>query len=119
MRYTLLLKEIRKNRGMTQAELGEKVGTTARVVGSWERMETPIQMDDACKCANALNCTPNDLIGWSGETVLSMAEHELMNNYRKCDKPTRASILMVAKNGALASASQAESAPALDHSEIA
>lgn len=39
MRYTLLLKDIRKSRGMTQAELGEKVGTTARVVGSWERME--------------------------------------------------------------------------------
>lgn len=119
MKYTLLLKDIRKSRGMTQAELGEKIGTTARVVGSWERMETPIQMDDACKCANALSCTPNDLIGWSSETVLSMAEHELIDNYRKCDKPTRASILMVAKNGALASVSQAECASKLDRSEIA
>lgn len=35
MKYTLLLKDIRKIRGMTKAELGEKVGTTARVVGSW------------------------------------------------------------------------------------
>lgn len=119
MKYTLLLKDIRKSRGLTQAELGEKVGTTGRVVGSWERMETPIQMDDACKCANALNCTPNDLIGWSDETVLSMAEHELIDNYRKCNAPTRASILMVARNGALASASQAEQAPGLDRSEIA
>ena len=33
MKYTLLLKGIRKSRGMTQAELGEKAGTTARVVG--------------------------------------------------------------------------------------
>lgn len=119
MKYTLLLKDIRKSRGMTQAELGEKVGTTGRVVGSWERMETPIQMDDACKCANALNCTPNDLIGWSGEMVLSMAERELIDNYRECNPPTRASILMVAKNGALASVSQAECAPELDRSEIA
>lgn len=70
MRYTLLLKDIRKSRGMTKAELGEKVVTTGRVVCSWERMETPIQMDDACKRANALNCTPNDLVGWQYRIII-------------------------------------------------
>lgn len=118
MKYTLLLKDIRKSRGMTQAELGEKVGTTARVVGSWERMETPIQMDDACKCANALNCTPNDLVGWPIDG-LTHDESDLVKSYKACDTPTRASVLMVARNGALASASQAEQAPGLDRSEIA
>ena len=31
MKYTLSLKDIRKSRGLTQAELGEKVGTAGRV----------------------------------------------------------------------------------------
>lgn len=39
MRYVLLLKKIRKSRGMTQDELGKKIGVTSRVVGSWERVK--------------------------------------------------------------------------------
>lgn len=44
MKYTLLLKDIRKSRGLTQAELGEKVGTTGRVVLVLNIMSEPSEL---------------------------------------------------------------------------
>ncbi len=38
---------------------------------------------------------------------LTHDESDLVKSYKACNAPTRASVLMVAKNGALASASQA------------
>lgn len=60
----LLLKELRKQRGITQEELANGVGQSKRVVGAWERLETQICLDDACRVCDALGCTPNDLCGW-------------------------------------------------------
>lgn len=60
----LLLKELRKQKGITQEELAKGVGQSKRVVGSWERLETQISLDDACRVCDALGCTPNDLCGW-------------------------------------------------------
>ena len=60
----LLLKELRKQKGMTQEELAKGVGHSKRVVGAWERFETQISLDDACRVCDALGCTPNDLCGW-------------------------------------------------------
>lgn len=60
----LLLKELRKQKGITQEELAKGVGQSKRVVGAWERLETQISLDDACRVCDALGCTPNDLCGW-------------------------------------------------------
>lgn len=60
----LLLKELRKQKGMTQEDLAKGVGQSKRVVGAWERLETQITLDDACRVCDALGCTPNDLCGW-------------------------------------------------------
>lgn len=111
MRYALLLKKIRKSRGMTQDELGKKIGVTPRVVGSWERVETPMQIEDVCKCAEVLGCTPNDLVGWSDAPSLSDAEKDLLNSFRRCDELVRASILIVCRNSAGISMCGDESIP--------
>ena len=107
MQYKLMLKELRKKAGLTQEALAVKVGTTPRVVGAWERGETPILASDLWECAAVLHCTPNDLVGWP-ESGLTQDEHVLLNDYRECDSATQRSIATIAGNGAVAAASQAQ-----------
>ena len=66
MGYQLMLRKIRKAKHMTQNELAKAIGSTDRIIGSWERGETDISLEDAfCVCL-VLGCTPNDLCGWDG-----------------------------------------------------
>lgn len=67
--YKLRLRDIRKRKGLTQAELAAMVDVSERVLGAWEREETAITLEDAARCAVALGCTPNDLCGWDGDGV--------------------------------------------------
>lgn len=63
-RYKLMLKEIRKSRGLTQDELAEKLGVTKQIVSNWEREITPINLEYAIKSAKVLGCTLDELAGW-------------------------------------------------------
>lgn len=114
----LMLKELRIKEGFSQQDLAEKLGIPSRTYGAWERGENAINLRQAAAICNVLGCTPNDLVGWPMDG-LTPDESDLVKSYKACDTPTRASVLMVARNGALASASQAEQAPGLDRSEIA
>ena len=66
MGYKLMLRDIRKAKRMTQIELAKAIGSTDRIICSWERGETDISLEDAFKVCLVLECTPNDLCGWSG-----------------------------------------------------
>lgn len=114
----LMLQELRKAAGLSQQEIADALGMPRRTYGSYEREERSINLKLAAAICNVLGCTPNDLVGWPIDG-LTPDESELVKSYKECNPPTRASILMVAKNGALASVSQAECAPELDRSEIA
>lgn len=63
-RYKLMLKEIRKSRGLTQDELAEKLGVTKQIVSNWEREITPVTLGSAREIAKVLNCTLDELSGW-------------------------------------------------------
>ena len=102
----LMLKELRIRAGFSQQDLAEKLGIPSRTYGAWERGENAINLKQAAAICNALGCTPNDLVGWPMD-CLTPDESELVKSYKACNAPTRVSILMVAKNSALASASQA------------
>lgn len=62
--YELMLKEIRKSRGLTQDELAEKLGVTKQIVSNWEREITPINLEYAREITKVLNCTLDELSGW-------------------------------------------------------
>jgi DNA-binding XRE family transcriptional regulator len=94
-----MLRSIRKSHAMTQGELAKKLGTTTRVVGSWEREETAITFEDAINCCIAPNCTPNELAGWPTEQAPETAtpfEPQLVELYREADGGGRQTIMNVA-----------------------
>lgn len=102
----LMLKKLRSDAGLSQQEIADRLGIPSRTYGAWEREESVINIKQAAAICNVLGCTPNDLVGWPMDG-LTPDESELVKSYKACNAPTRASILMVAKNSALASASQA------------
>ena len=59
----LALKELRLKAGLQQSELGKLVGVSNRVISAWERGETQLTINDACKIATALGCTLDELAG--------------------------------------------------------
>lgn len=76
------LKEIRTSRGMTQQELGEKIGIVGNVISNWEMglsMPRLALFRDLCI---ALNCPPGDLLGLS-PSDMSGDEYNLLKGYRQ------------------------------------
>lgn len=59
----LQLRRLRKSKGYTQGELAESINTTRRVVGAYERQETPIPLDVAYDIAVLLGVTLDELAG--------------------------------------------------------
>ena len=75
MGYQLMLRKIRKTKHMTQNELAKAIGSTVRIIGSWERGETDISLEDAFSICLVLSCTPNDLCGWDGNNSSTSFAH--------------------------------------------
>ena len=63
------LKDIRKSRGMTQAELAEATGIHRVTIAKYEAGCFGATLTNAEKLANALDCTIEDLIGGNGDAV--------------------------------------------------
>ena len=57
------LREIREDRGMTQAELGKRIGTTSVSISRYEREAQRITMPLVEELAKALDCSPAQLLG--------------------------------------------------------
>lgn len=59
------LKILRKNKGLTQKELSEKIGVTEQAVSKWERGKSYPSIDVIQAMTNILDCSPNDLFGYT------------------------------------------------------
>lgn len=77
----LRLRELRKDKKLSQSEVAEMVGVTVRVVGGWERQDTQITLEDAVAVSKALGCTPNDLCGWYDEHPKTSGETGWVSHY--------------------------------------
>ena len=100
----LQLKRIRKERGLRQEDLAKEIFSTPRIVGAWERGETPISLEDACAIADYFSITLDELAGreWH-DPSLSPDESALVDDYRSLTKRQRdafrATISTVADGG--------------------
>lgn len=65
--YSKNIKFLRKQRGMTQLALAEKIGQTKQVISNLERGYTSPNNKQLLKLAHALDCTTNDILGDVGD----------------------------------------------------
>lgn len=58
------VKELRKQKGLSQENLAENSGLSLRTIQRIENNETVPRGDTLKKLAQALNCTPSDIVEW-------------------------------------------------------
>ena len=109
------LRQLRKASKMTQSELAQAISVDIKTIGNWERGETFPDADQLWSCAEALNCSPNDILGWYEshpcEIVLEDSfEKELVTCYRDSTVQRKAAILQTARDAAGMSKETAEPA---------
>ena len=65
-RYKLnKLREIRESKGLSQTELAERVGVAQSMIYQIENNIRPISIPILLSSCQILDCTPNDLLGFS------------------------------------------------------
>lgn len=111
----LRLTEIRENRRLTQSEIAKTAGVSSKTEWNWEQGKSFPNAAQLWDIAVALDCTPNDLLGWyddhpreSAQEPLPPEEAELMRNYRSCTPQWRANISMTARAAAGEAREEAE-----------
>lgn len=111
----LRLTEIRENRRLTQSEIAKIAGVSSKTEWNWEQGKSFPNAAQLWDIAVALDCTPNDLLGWyddhpreSVQEPLPPEEAELMRNYRSCTPQWRANISMTARAAAGEAREEAE-----------
>ena len=84
MEFHEKLRELRKNRGLTQEELAEALYVSRTAISKWESGRGYPSIDSLKEISNYFSVTIDDLL--SGEKVLSIAEKENKSNIRgMCD----------------------------------
>lgn len=95
----------RKARGLTQAQVAERMGIPYQSIGQWERgIRTP-RLKSLEKIANAIGCTVQELIGKNlsyasgskAHKAFSDREHELIEAYRKLSPASQNLLVEIAK----------------------
>ena len=95
------IREYRKMRNMTQAELAQRVHVMQNTISSWESGRTEPRMGMIETLALVLNCRKSDLIGEvSVQEMLSPKELSLIIAFRKLTDSQQDMIIKVAKSSA-------------------
>ncbi|HFK1531040.1 TPA: helix-turn-helix domain-containing protein [Bacillus cereus] len=64
------IKTLRKERNLTQKELGDEIGVSAQVISNWERGYTSPTPEDIVELAKAFNASTDEVItGHDRETI--------------------------------------------------
>ena len=97
----ILLKEMRRKRGLKQKKIAEKFGVDRRTYGSWERGERMINLEQACNCAVTLGCSIDGIAGRSVRDPSELSdprEAEFHRCYRSCDRERQDRLLDTARD---------------------
>ncbi len=87
------IREYRKLRGLTQKELGDKIGVKHNTVSGYESATSEAEQDILFKIANALEISINDLFPPTTSAIsLSKAETEHIKKYRALDERGKATV---------------------------
>ena len=85
MEFNEKLQELRKNKGLTQEELAEKLYVSRTAVSKWESGRGYPNIDSLKEISKFFSVSIDDLL--SGEKLLSIAENENKNNINNiCNK---------------------------------
>lgn len=96
----LQLKRLRRLKGLTQTQLAEEIDSTMRVVSAWERRETSLPFEDACRIADVLECSLDELAGreWRGERFADPGKNALVGYYDSMNDKGRDLLVQSAKH---------------------
>ena len=87
------LYRIRKNMGLTQAEVAERAELSDRTYADIERGSANMRMETLLKICLALNITPNDILVL--ESPITVSEEELLQMLNCCAKKERETALKI------------------------
>lgn len=77
--YKLMLKEIRKSKGLSQEDMASKLGMSLSTHRTWEQGVSRISLENAFRICDILGCSPNDLCGWDNNETLTENEQQVLN----------------------------------------
>ncbi len=95
----LQMKRIREARGLSQQCVAGKIDVPVRRYGSWEREERKINFEDACRIADVLGCSLDELAGreWRGEKLGDPGKNALIGYYDSMNEHGRATLVESAR----------------------
>lgn len=103
------LRDLRKSRNMTQSELAALISATVRQIGSWERDEAEMSLENACDIADVFGCSLDALVGrkrHSSCTFSDVRQNQINEDYESMNETGRARLAeqaeMMASSGMFA-----------------
>ena len=97
MKFGSNLRYYRRALGLTQKELGDRIGVTSQAVNKWENGSRLPRMNDVLRICEVLGCTPDDLIKDESET-LSAKEASLVSMFRQVPYDVQEIVLTILKS---------------------
>lgn len=97
---TLQAKRIREWKGLSQQEVADAIGIPIRRYGSWEREERKMNLEDAARIADVLQCSLDELAGreWRSKTYTDERQKQLNDCYEAMNEGGRALLAESAKS---------------------
>lgn len=93
------LRAIRKANGLTQKEVGQRIGVTSQAVCKWESNQNKPDMITSAKLCLVLGCTLDDLTGYETRR-LSDRERELVVLFRQVSPDVQDVVFTILKTKA-------------------
>ncbi len=90
--YGKIIKQLRYEKKLTQAQLGEIIGATQKSISRYEKEEIELNFNQLIKIADYFSCSIDYLLGRENDfgiieskNNLTLDENELLTIYRKLD----------------------------------